>query len=115
MSPIAVLFLLVFFFSSRRRHTRFKCDWSSDVCSSDLPCFPGSGVDQLPRLVIWLPAPAAATSFPGALPSRLSCLVVLSDSTAQSIPRRRRSEERRVGKECRVGWSTGEDRDEGML
>src|SRR5260370_42311169 len=26
-----------FFFSSRRRHTRFKCDWSSDVCSSDLP------------------------------------------------------------------------------
>src|SRR2546430_8747403 len=26
-----------FFFSSRRRHTRFDCDWSSDVCSSDLP------------------------------------------------------------------------------
>src|SRR5467141_1864758 len=29
-------FLFCFFFSSRRRHTRFKCDWSSDVCSSDL-------------------------------------------------------------------------------
>src|SRR5256886_5350861 len=29
--------LLFFFFSSRRRHTRFDCDWSSDVCSSDLP------------------------------------------------------------------------------
>src|SRR5256886_11510764 len=27
---------LMFFFSSRRRHTRFDCDWSSDVCSSDL-------------------------------------------------------------------------------
>src|SRR2546427_9969753 len=27
-----------FFFSSRRRHTRFDCDWSSDVCSSDLLC-----------------------------------------------------------------------------
>src|SRR5260370_22574958 len=27
---------MFFFFSSRRRHTRFKCDWSSDVCSSDL-------------------------------------------------------------------------------
>src|SRR5689334_24033175 len=26
----------VFFFSSRRRHTRWNCDWSSDVCSSDL-------------------------------------------------------------------------------
>src|SRR5438270_6022971 len=28
--------IVVFFFSSRRRHTRFDCDWSSDVCSSDL-------------------------------------------------------------------------------
>src|SRR2546430_9132078 len=28
----------LFFFSSRRRHTRFDCDWSSDVCSSDLIC-----------------------------------------------------------------------------
>src|SRR5256885_12885554 len=27
-----------FFFSSRRRHTRLQGDWSSDVCSSDLPC-----------------------------------------------------------------------------
>src|SRR5207237_555529 len=32
-----------FFFSSRRRHTRFKCDWSSDVCSSDL---------DLPKLLV---------------------------------------------------------------
>src|SRR2546430_4260383 len=31
-----MLFSLLFFFSSRRRHTRFDCDWSSDVCSSDL-------------------------------------------------------------------------------
>src|SRR2546427_8595774 len=29
---------MFFFFSSRRRHTRFDCDWSSDVCSSDLSC-----------------------------------------------------------------------------
>src|SRR6266481_8861248 len=28
--------LIFFFFSSRRRHTRWNCDWSSDVCSSDL-------------------------------------------------------------------------------
>src|SRR5438270_11778313 len=28
--------IVLFFFSSRRRHTRFDCDWSSDVCSSDL-------------------------------------------------------------------------------
>src|SRR6266478_9239140 len=31
-----ILFFVFFFFSSRRRHTRFDCDWSSDVCSSDL-------------------------------------------------------------------------------
>src|SRR5947207_10576769 len=30
------VFLIFFFFSSRRRHTRSLCDWSSDVCSSDL-------------------------------------------------------------------------------
>src|SRR5437588_7469282 len=33
---IVVYFLFFFFFSSRRRHTRSLCDWSSDVCSSDL-------------------------------------------------------------------------------
>src|SRR5438477_452464 len=40
----------VFFFSSRRRHTRLTCDWSSDVCSSDLsgpPCHvPRHGTTQ---------------------------------------------------------------------
>src|SRR5690606_40100912 len=35
--------LLVFFFSSRRRHTRFSRDWSSDVCSSDLRSRRNSG------------------------------------------------------------------------
>src|SRR5260370_40880196 len=40
----------LFFFSSRRRHTRFKCDWSSDVCSSDLSCRLG-GFPNLSRLV----------------------------------------------------------------
>src|SRR2546430_5767962 len=35
-SSISLLITFCFFFSSRRRHTRFDCDWSSDVCSSDL-------------------------------------------------------------------------------
>src|SRR5256886_5679330 len=35
-SPCVWIFREFFFFSSRRRHTRFDCDWSSDVCSSDL-------------------------------------------------------------------------------
>src|SRR5256886_5404104 len=37
MNSVHVWSLYFFFFSSRRRHTRFDCDWSSDVCSSDLP------------------------------------------------------------------------------
>src|SRR5438034_5159229 len=35
-SVVPLLFYFFFFFSSRRRHTRSLCDWSSDVCSSDL-------------------------------------------------------------------------------
>src|SRR5205809_3514833 len=36
MSSGAVRVVCIFFFSSRRRHTRCSRDWSSDVCSSDL-------------------------------------------------------------------------------
>src|SRR5256886_4730844 len=36
--------IFFFFFSSRRRHTRFDCDWSSDVCSSDLDDFRHLGI-----------------------------------------------------------------------
>src|SRR5690625_6543905 len=38
------LYLFIFFFSSRRRHTRWPRDWSSDVCSSDLRAF-SAGLD----------------------------------------------------------------------
>src|SRR2546430_10663421 len=54
--------IFFFFFSSRRRHTRFDCDWSSDVCSSDLDChlFPGrisgSVLDPVPSRFIELPS-----------------------------------------------------------
>src|SRR2546427_11623294 len=46
--------LFFFFFSSRRRHTRFDCDWSSDVCSSDLETSDDGGplgipLDRLPE------------------------------------------------------------------
>src|SRR2546430_8072162 len=36
LAPLVSSVRHLFFFSSRRRHTRFDCDWSSDVCSSDL-------------------------------------------------------------------------------
>src|SRR5438034_8174169 len=41
-SAIIELCMYSFFFSSRRRHTRSLCDWSSDVCSSDLTTPSGS-------------------------------------------------------------------------
>src|SRR6185369_12769731 len=42
---------IFFFFSSRRRHTRFKCDWSSDVCSSDLELIIGYADGDARRLL----------------------------------------------------------------
>src|SRR6266478_733712 len=69
----------LFFFSSRRRHTRFDCDWSSDVCSSDL---------------MWRMAGAAvADALVGVVAWSLAAMWLS------------RSEERRVGKECRSRWS----------
>src|SRR5438034_8574536 len=58
------LFFLFFFFSSRRRHTRSLCDWSSDVCSSDLrrssrPRSPGSPVAVSIGLSAYREAPPA--------------------------------------------------------
>src|SRR5207248_3507032 len=46
-----VLVLFIFFFSSRRRHTRSYGDWSSDVCSSDLVYFLGTGSEKLEELL----------------------------------------------------------------
>src|SRR5690242_21464883 len=39
---------LFFFFSSRRRHTRLTCDWSSDVCSSDLTAWVSASLHTQP-------------------------------------------------------------------
>src|SRR5256885_8833610 len=59
-SPVCVLSMRIFFFSSRRRHTRLQGDWSSDVCSSDL----GGGFVLTPllHLVFKIPMPIAVGS-----------------------------------------------------
>src|SRR5260370_5895586 len=56
---VTVTILVFFFFSSRRRHTRFKCDWSSDVCSSDLEAVRGThaGPEREFRRGPWLSVP----------------------------------------------------------
>src|SRR2546430_7459598 len=49
---------MLFFFSSRRRHTRFDCDWSSDVCSSDLGVYePGDVARYLAAALPWRAQP----------------------------------------------------------
>src|SRR5947209_10356610 len=89
---VCCLCFFFFFFSSRRRHTRYWRDWSSDVCSSDLDMirlhrdrFIGTAlIDPLapdPDRVMAELAPKGVRAF------------------------RIRSEERRVGKECRSRWS----------
>src|SRR2546430_15665216 len=83
---------MFFFFSSRRRHTRFDCDWSSDVCSSD---FRNSGVGRTALNAVVIPASKA----PCARPWRKNAI----GSSTSPLPVR--SEERRVGEECRSRWA----------
>src|SRR5260370_5637219 len=107
-----------FFFSSRRRHTRFKCDWSSDVCSSDLPLM----LTRLEQDWGMNYAAPKGVSISGQLfgmdDIRRCGVQNLLDGTQGCAaaplvgPREvryryatQRSEERRVGKECRSRWS----------
>src|SRR5207237_7033500 len=88
------------FFSSRRRHTIFKCDWSSDVCSSDLRCsrpgFPGSQVVNIGR------AKASGNEFAANLHVLDGRRIGWTIGT--QLANNGRSEERRVGKEGRSRW-----------
>src|SRR5207237_4430998 len=92
-----------FFFSSRRRHTRFKCDWSSDVCSSDLFVMAGVGAFYLltKRDEIYGRTFLRA----GVLSGTVAAILQLFPTGDM------RSEERRVGKECRCGgaWAPGNE------
>src|SRR5207247_4878415 len=87
-----------FFFSSRRRHTRSTRDWSSDVCSSDLtrPLVAGA-LFSVPLSLWHFPQfyEAALQHHPLHIVQHLVFL-----ATAVIM----RSEERRVGKECRSRW-----------
>src|SRR5690349_24217689 len=92
-----LLVLFLFFFSSRRRHTRSLRDWSSDVCSSDL-CHQE------------IPAATTTSSSDTDRPAQLTVSFMVVPplrrrSGARRVAGRSRSEERRVGKECRSRWS----------
>src|SRR5256885_8328993 len=93
---------LFFFFSSRRRHTRLQGDWSSDVCSSDLTN-PALRKNVRHGLGDFVSAAANGT---------LPAVTFLKPGDNDGHPGystmyayENRSEERRVGKECRSRWS----------
>src|SRR5690606_39326633 len=99
------LLFCIFFFSSRRRHTRFSRDWSSDVCSSDLLTLrPISTKSKLP------PPPTNAIihvfdSCHNLASCEISSLIIGSTTSFNIKLILLRSEERRVGKESRIRWS----------
>src|SRR5690348_17433184 len=94
------MFFFFFFFSSRRRHTRWTGDWSSDVCSSDLDWKTPEGMESLKR-ELRQPGPERIFHVGDAFRAGLS----LDDVHELSKIDPWRSEERRVGKECRSRWS----------
>src|SRR3712207_5417215 len=73
-----------FFFSSRRRHTRYWRDWSSDVCSSDLPCIwssrPAPGVVRALVLPRWLTRPAGCPRVTSALHTQALGVLIMTVS-----------------------------------
>src|SRR5690242_21367330 len=93
------LYIFYFFFSSRRRHTRLTCDWSSDVCSSDLKVRQDCGcVTDDTRIWVWCAAHK----------EEWQALHEIAREYHQSSKiegAETRSEERRVGKECRCRWA----------
>src|SRR5437763_9567237 len=93
--------LLSFFFSSRRRHTRYIGDWSSDVCSSDLSSAADAQADRDEEA-----DPAGATATETTTPDAGAADDGWETGVAGGDTRFR-SEERRVGKECRSRWSPG--------
>src|SRR2546426_2347892 len=92
-------FTVYFFFSSRRRHTRLQGDWSSDVCSSDLCRLAG---DHGAAVGHFEAALAERGEGKGEISGRTR--VAALQGLAYSLLKTR-SEERRVGKECRSRWS----------
>src|SRR5256885_5034912 len=92
-----------FFFSSRRRHTRLQGDWSSDECSSDLAAHHLAGAIQFRNAT---PTLGAALNPRQVLQQDGRALGAPPHGHgAEIIQRLERSEERRVGKECRSRWS----------
>src|SRR2546430_12988917 len=95
------------FVSSRRRHSMFDCDWSSDVFSSDLQASvhsPGSTPKSTREVVLPICSSGPGTTVPVEVTNRKApsrCCAMPKAVTGPCLTSNSRSEERRVGKECR--------------
>src|SRR5436190_7181727 len=103
-------FFIFFFFSSRRRHTRSLYDWSSDVCSSDLvqKALIAEQAAQCGYCMSGIAVSAAALLSSNPSPSESEVRAALDKHLCRCGSHNRvikRSEERRVGKECRTRWA----------
>src|SRR5437899_8573123 len=97
-----ILLLFYFFFSSRRRHTRCLSDWSSDVCSSDLLLSLCIEIRHVPDLISILDL--AREQAVARTPRRMVPGAGTYSQARYWTSASWRSEERRVGKECRSRW-----------
>src|SRR3712207_6851958 len=88
-----------FFFSSRRRHTRYWRDWSSDVCSSDLP------IGTFRALTVNARGGGVVQGGSSITQQLAKNLFLNNERSLERKIKEARSEERRVGKECRSRWS----------
>src|SRR5690606_39372111 len=95
----------VFFFSSRRRHTRFSRDWSSDVCSSDLVVLQVLGITDYGLYAVVGGVVGMLSFINGALGVSSSRFLSFELGSGGKERLEKRSEERRVGKEGRCRWS----------
>src|SRR5690606_40469158 len=99
--------LSMFFVSSRRRHTSFSRDWSSDVCSSDLKlCFGGEGADTFYLVSEKLNSIRVFTRIGKDIHDTTPYGKLSGFKNEIGHLESIRSEERRVGKECRYRTST---------
>src|SRR3989440_4733173 len=103
VSFVLSLFLCFFFFSSRRRHTRSDRDWSSDVCSSDLAT--PDAKRHLHVNIHFYHQVSMVTHGVRRCGSAAIDLAYVACGRLEAFWEIGRSEERRVGKECRSRWS----------
>ena len=116
---LSVVFYFIFFFKQKTAYEIYQCDWSSDVCSSDLRVQEG---EKIKKAIRWFPGHCGTWLFSEKTKKWTALKQPLAEQpSGRLLPGMAydsdekkvvlfggddlRSEERRVGKECRSRWS----------